>query len=272
MTTAGDHDPAAAGPPVAVLAGVGDVTSRAGGVLQGWFLSFLGHHGLAVTVALLVVICGMTVLGAYLLREIRADAAAARLQDGLLAAWNDAAARAAARAAALASTGGGGVLADQFAKIHVVANPKAGTGHGRAMSDLLGHLLQDEIGASRLDVGVTKWAGHGSELASAISVDPNVGSPAFERPQLIIVLGGDGTVHEVINGALLLRASGTDPAQAGSLYFYVAPLGGANKLAAARYKGLAQGGTDVSWLGSRTRTHGHVRGGSGSGAVQAMLR
>ena len=77
----------------------------------------------------------------------------------------------------------------------VIANPSAGRGRtGRELSHVLS-ALRDALG--ELDVVSTAGARQATDLAAAA---------AGERRPLVISLGGDGTLHEVVNG--LMRAHG----------------------------------------------------------------
>ena len=100
----------------------------------------------------------------------------------------------------------------------LVVNPKATTFSTR-VRDVLAHALASE---TRLDLVETKARGHAVELASAA---------AAEGYGLVVALGGDGTVNEVVNGML---ASGPGP-QVPALA--VVPGGSANVF--ARALGLA---------------------------------
>ena len=80
----------------------------------------------------------------------------------------------------------------------VIANPFAGRGRtGRDLSHLVS-ALRDALG--ELDVATTGGARQATDLAAAA-----VG----ERRPLVISLGGDGTLHEIVNG--LMRARGMRP-------------------------------------------------------------
>lgn len=74
-----------------------------------------------------------------------------------------------------------------------------------------------------LDVERTKYRGHARELAAAA------------RGELIIVLGGDGSINEVVNGVMNRddASPGGDGADGGPPQIAVIPAGGANVLARA---------------------------------------
>ena len=67
----------------------------------------------------------------------------------------------------------------------IIANPRAGHGRGRRRADLLGREL-DHSGLP-WTISFTERKGHAQQLA-ADATGP------------IVVVGGDGTVHEVVNG------------------------------------------------------------------------
>lgn len=96
----------------------------------------------------------------------------------------------------------------------LVVNPKATTTSARAR-DVLAHALASEC---RLEVAETKARGHATELARSAVAD---------GLDLVVALGGDGTVHEVVNGLL---ADGPHP-DAPALG--VVPAGSANVFARA---------------------------------------
>ncbi len=76
----------------------------------------------------------------------------------------------------------------------VIANPSAGRGRtGRDLSHLVS-ALRDALG--ELDIVTTAGAGQATDLAAAA---------AGERRPLVISLGGDGTLHEVVNGLMQVR-------------------------------------------------------------------
>jgi len=77
----------------------------------------------------------------------------------------------------------------------VIANPSAGRGRtGRDLSHLVS-ALRDALG--ELDVVTTARARQATELAAAAA--------AGERRPLVVSLGGDGTLHEVVNGLMQAR-------------------------------------------------------------------
>jgi diacylglycerol kinase family enzyme len=71
----------------------------------------------------------------------------------------------------------------------LVMNPKATTTSGRTR-DVLAHALAGEL---ETEVGETRHRGHAAELARAAAED---------GVDLVVALGGDGTVNEVVNGIL----------------------------------------------------------------------
>jgi diacylglycerol kinase family enzyme len=100
----------------------------------------------------------------------------------------------------------------------LVVNPKATTFSAR-VRDVLAHALASE---TRLDLVETKARGHAVELAAGAAEDGY---------GLVVALGGDGTVNEVVNGLLARGPGPRVPALA------VVPGGNANVF--ARALGLA---------------------------------
>ncbi|GGR18323.1 diacylglycerol/lipid kinase family protein [Streptomyces netropsis] len=78
----------------------------------------------------------------------------------------------------------------------LVVNPSATTTSARTR-DVLVHALASDL---KLEVATTEYRGHARDLARRAAEDGNTG--------LVVALGGDGTVNEVVNG--LLHA-GPDP-------------------------------------------------------------
>jgi len=96
----------------------------------------------------------------------------------------------------------------------LVANPSATTTTA-AGQDVIAHALASEI---KLDVVATRYRGHAAELADRARA---------EGIDLVVVLGGDGTVNEALNGLLAEGPSDRVPALG------VVPGGSANVFARA---------------------------------------
>lgn len=73
----------------------------------------------------------------------------------------------------------------------LVVNPKSGGGNTGRTFDAIKTPIERALGAC--DVRFTDRAGHGIELAR---------DAANEGAELVIAVGGDGTVHEVVNGLM----------------------------------------------------------------------
>lgn len=111
-------------------------------------------------------------------------------------------------AARLVSDGAGGTL--------VIGNPSAGRGRlVRRWDDLLGRM---RVAGLQPEGRLTEHPGHACELAR---------KARSERRELVVAVGGDGTVHEVVNGLLadglargdeVLPALGLLPAGSGCDY------------------------------------------------------
>jgi diacylglycerol kinase (ATP) len=82
-------------------------------------------------------------------------------------------------------------MASPFGRAHIVVNPQAGRGAvGRAWPAVRDVL---DKGGAEYDVTITDRAGHGTEAARR-AVD--------EGCTFVVAVGGDGTVHEVVNGLM----------------------------------------------------------------------
>ena len=99
------------------------------------------------------------------------------------------------------------------ARLCLVLNPRGGGGRARGVLEQVRPALE-ECGVA-LDVRETRCVGHAREIARGLDA---------EAADALVVLGGDGTVHEVVNG-LMARP---DPA---ALPFGVIPAGSGNSLA-----------------------------------------
>jgi diacylglycerol kinase (ATP) len=85
----------------------------------------------------------------------------------------------------------------------VIANPAARRGRAGADLDCMFEALQAALGS--LDRRITERPGHAEELAAAA---------AGERRPLVISLGGDGTLNEIVNGLLGAASGSTVPVAA----------------------------------------------------------
>lgn len=82
-------------------------------------------------------------------------------------------------------------------KLYFIINPQAKNGY----SMRIWNLVKDELESSDISFTAlfTKHQGHATMLANSISLD------CSETGAVIIVIGGDGTLHEVINGIVGLE-------------------------------------------------------------------
>jgi diacylglycerol kinase family enzyme len=107
----------------------------------------------------------------------------------------------------------------------LIVNPHA-TATTQLRRDVITHALASQMD---LEVVETRYRGHAGTLARKAASD------GF---QLILTLGGDGTVNEAINGLLRGRRPGTDPA--------FAPVPGGNANVFARALGLPADPVDAT--------------------------
>lgn len=77
----------------------------------------------------------------------------------------------------------------------LIANPAAQRGHGEQAAHTARDLLAEWLGEDAVGFELTERPGHAVEIAS---------SAARERYASVIALGGDGMVHEVVNGLMAL--------------------------------------------------------------------
>ena len=97
--------------------------------------------------------------------------------------------------------------------ILLIANPAAQRGNGLEAAHKAESLLAGWVGEGMLDVVLTEHPGHAVEIASQVDGYASV-----------VALGGDGIVHEVVNG-LMARAEDNRPA------FGLIPVGSGNDYA-----------------------------------------
>jgi diacylglycerol kinase family enzyme len=123
----------------------------------------------------------------------------------------------------------------------LVANPSATTTTA-AGQDVIAHALASEL---KLDVVATRYRGHAAELATRARA---------EGIDLVVVLGGDGTVNEVLNGLLAEGPSDRVPAlgvvPGGSANVFARALGAAREPLEATHELLG------ALAGGRSRTVG----------------
>lgn len=99
-------------------------------------------------------------------------------------------------------------------KTLLVANPAAQRGNGAQAADIALDLLQEWLGEGQVDLALTDYPGHASEIAAQASM---------QRYSTLIALGGDGLIHEVVNGLMRLPEQqrpvlGVIPAGSGNDY------------------------------------------------------
>ncbi|MBZ4321640.1 diacylglycerol/lipid kinase family protein [Streptomyces huiliensis] len=134
----------------------------------------------------------------------------------------------------------------------LVVNPSATTTSARTR-DVLVHALASDL---KLEVATTEYRGHARDLARAAAESGNT--------ELVVALGGDGTVNEVVNGLL---HHGPDPERlprlavvpGGSTNVFARALGLPNdavEAAGALLEALRDGDERIIGLGHATGTPG----------------
>ena len=103
--------------------------------------------------------------------------------------------------------------ATDFGRTLIIANPAAQSGAAREVAERLQRFLDMTARASQFDLVLTERMGHAKELA-AQATDYHT----------VIALGGDGVIHEVVNG-LMTQKEDARPALA------VLPVGSGNDYA-----------------------------------------
>lgn len=97
-------------------------------------------------------------------------------------------------------------------RFYVIVNPTSGRGAGARMPAFLEQAMSAK--AASLEIRVTEGPGHATALAGEASL---AGEP------IVVAVGGDGTIHEVVNGLLRNRDRGPGDALLG-----IVPVGTGN--------------------------------------------
>lgn len=79
-------------------------------------------------------------------------------------------------------------------ELHFIINEFAGSGKGKTVWEQ----LKKELTTPSFNFSFTNYAGHASKIAKQICEE----GLASNQTALIIAIGGDGTIHEVINGVI----------------------------------------------------------------------
>lgn len=103
--------------------------------------------------------------------------------------------------------------ATAFGRTLIIANPAAQSGAAREVAERLQRFLDMTARASQFDLVLTEHMGHAKELAAQA-----------QGYRTVIALGGDGVIHEVVNG-LMTQKEDARPALA------VLPVGSGNDFA-----------------------------------------
>ena len=89
--------------------------------------------------------------------------------------------------------------ATDFGRTLIIANPAAQSGAAREVAERLQRFLDMTARASQFDLVLTERMGHAKELAAQA-----------QGYRTVIALGGDGVIHEVVNG-LMTQEEDTRP-------------------------------------------------------------
>lgn len=81
--------------------------------------------------------------------------------------------------------------ATNFGRTLIIANPAAQSGAAREVAERLQRFLDMTARASQFDLVLTERMGHAKELAAQA-----------QGYRTVIALGGDGVIHEVVNGLM----------------------------------------------------------------------
>ena len=103
--------------------------------------------------------------------------------------------------------------ATDFGRTLIIANPAAQSGAAREVAERLQRFLDMTARSSQFDLVLTERMGHAKELAAQA-----------QGYRTVIALGGDGVIHEVVNG-LMTQDEAVRPALA------VLPVGSGNDFA-----------------------------------------
>ena len=103
--------------------------------------------------------------------------------------------------------------ATDFGRTLIIANPAAQSGAAREVAERLQRFLDMTARSSQFDLVLTERMGHAKELAARA-----------QGYRTVIALGGDGVIHEVVNG-LMTQDGAVRPALA------VLPVGSGNDFA-----------------------------------------
>lgn len=84
------------------------------------------------------------------------------------------------------------ILKDELGRIGIIANPAAQSGEAAKAATRFYDAISSKLGAGRCDLALTKHPGHAIDLAAN----------SDDRFDTIVVIGGDGIVHEAVNGLM----------------------------------------------------------------------